>query len=185
MGDLPRCCLSGCCIQSSRHGVPLVVGLRCSAAQIWAAQHRPTDDGGGREGEAGDEQEVVDSRAPACSVLAGLCFQPNSFRRFPNGSSQPATTALDNPVPGVKNNQHEHVHAICRTLLVDSRSLLDCFSHFSQSRQRTSKLGQPAGHDLPPDNIFIVPCRHQFVQAWLDQAGHSLFAGYARASYHG
>jgi hypothetical protein len=29
----------------------------------------------------------VDSLAPARSALAGLCFQPNSFRHFPNGSS--------------------------------------------------------------------------------------------------
>ena len=30
----------------------------------------------------------VDSLAPARSALVGLCFQPNSFRHFPNGSSR-------------------------------------------------------------------------------------------------
>jgi len=113
-----------------------------------------------------------------------------AFSQIPFAVSQTAQVNPPQPrstiqSPALKITSHEHDHTICNTLLVDPRSLLDCFSHFSQTRQRTSKPGQPAGHDLLPDNIFFVPCCRQLVQAWLDQAEHTLFAGYARASHHG
>ena len=39
---------------------------------------------------------IVDSLAPARSALAGLCLRPDSFRRFPSGSSAEVTIQIPN-----------------------------------------------------------------------------------------
>ena len=75
-----------------------------------------------------------------------------AFSQIPFAVSQTAQVNPPQPrstiqSPALKITSHEHDHTICNTLLVDPRSLLDCFSHFSQSRQRTPAPRQPLGRD--------------------------------------